>query len=70
MLTSSQSISIITKKRLAKLLIHSGEAEMQIEFSRQALCKNEAFEPYAAFQRLDRSGKGYVSGKDFLNYAR
>ena len=34
MLSTSQEISILTKKRLAKLLIHSGEAEMQIEFSR------------------------------------
>lgn len=52
------------------MLIHGGEAEMQIEFSRQALCKLEAFEPYAAFQRIDRNGKGYIAGKDLLAYSR
>lgn len=49
MLSSTQEISMVTKKKLAKLLIHSGEVEIQIEFSRQNLCKAAAFEPYAAF---------------------
>ena len=49
MLSQTQALSIITKKRLAKLLITTGEAEMQVEFSRQALCKCESFEPYATF---------------------
>jgi hypothetical protein len=49
MLSGKQEISMITKKMLAKLLIHYGESEMQIEFSRQNLCKAESFEPYAAF---------------------
>lgn len=34
MLSRKQEISMITKKKLAKLLIHNGESEMQIEFSR------------------------------------
>lgn len=34
MLSSTQEISMVTKKRLAKLLIHTGEVEIQIEFSR------------------------------------
>ena len=65
-----QVVSMITKKKLAKLLIHIGEQEMQIEFARQHLCKAPSFEPYAAFQRIDRSGKGYISPKDLLNYSR
>ena len=61
---------MVTKKRLAKLLICTGESEMQIEFARQSLCKAPAFEPYASFQRIDRGGKGYISPKDILTYVR
>ena len=31
---SNQEVSLATKKRLAKLLIHTGENEMYIEFGR------------------------------------
>jgi hypothetical protein len=34
------------------------------------LCKAESFEPYAAFQRIDRAGKGYISSKDIFSYAK
>ena len=34
------------------------------------MCKAESFEPYAAFQRIDRSGKGYITSKDILNFAK
>lgn len=61
---------MVTKKKLAKLLIHTGETEIQIEFSRQNLCKATAFEPYAAFQRIDRSGKGFISPKDIFNFIK
>ena len=61
---------MVTKKKLAKLLIHTGEIEMQIEFARQNLCKAPAFEPYASFQRIDRAGKGYISPKDILNFMK
>jgi len=44
-----KEISIQTKKKLGKLLTHTGESEQKIEFSRQCLCKAQAFEPYAAF---------------------
>jgi hypothetical protein len=67
---SSQEVSMVTKKRLAKLLIHTGEVEMHVEFSRQTICKAPSFEPYAAFQRIDRAGKGYISAKDVLHYMR
>jgi len=70
MLTNVQEVSLMTKKKLAKLLIHIGETEMQIEFARQHLCKASAFEPYAAFQRIDRAGKGYISPKDVLQYTK
>ena len=59
---------MLTKKKLAKLLIHIGESEMGIEFARQSLCKAPSFEPYASFQRIDRGGKGYISAKDVLSF--
>lgn len=31
---------------------------------------NENFEPYGAFQRLDRAASGYLTPRDFLNYLR
>lgn len=70
MLNTKQEVSLVTKKKLAKLLIHTGEMEMQIEFSRQNLCKAPSFEPYASFQRIDRGGKGYISPKDIINYMK
>lgn len=70
MLSSTQEMSMVTKKKLAKLLIHTGEVEIQIEFSRQNLCKASAFEPYAAFQRIDRAGKGFLSPKDIFNFIK
>jgi hypothetical protein len=66
----NQEVSMITMKRLAKLLIHIGEIEMHIEFARQSLCKAPSFEPYAAFQRIDRSGKGFLGAKDILLFMK
>ena len=34
-----KDMSIATKKKLAKLLTHTGETEQRIEFCRQNLCK-------------------------------
>jgi hypothetical protein len=34
MLSNKQEVSMVTKKKLAKILIYTGEQEMQIEFSR------------------------------------
>ena len=36
---SHKSVSLITKKKMAKLLTHTGETEQRIEFCRQNLCK-------------------------------
>ena len=69
MFGKNQEVSLLSKKKLAKLLIHIGETEMNIESARQTLCKAPSFEPYAAFQRIDRAGKGYISSKDLIYYA-
>ena len=57
-------------KKLTKLLMLVGETELQIEFARQNLCKAKNFEPYAAFQRVDRQDKGYIVTRDLLKYIR
>jgi len=63
-------LSLETKKKLGKLLAFIGESEQKIEFARQNLCRLSSFEPYAAFQRLDRSGKGHITAKDVANFMR
>ena len=50
--------------------MYVGETEMQIEFARQNLCKAQNFEPYAAFQRVDREDKGYILAKDVYRYMK
>ena len=34
------------------------------------MAMNENFEPYGAFQRLDRQQTGFLTPKEFLNYIR
>ena len=65
-----KEISMTTKKRLSKLLVHIGEGEQHIEFARQNLCKAAAFEPYASYQRIDRLAKGYLTPRDLLNFMK
>jgi hypothetical protein len=45
-------------------LLITADSEIQIEKVRQALAKLVEFEPYAAFTRIDRENKGYVTGRD------
>ena len=42
-------------KILGDLLFSLGQHEQKIELQRQCLALNENFEPYSAFQRLDRN---------------
>ena len=59
-----------TLVKLAKVLYSYGENEQNIEQKRQHLCKVSTFEPYAAFQRLDRGSKGFICPKDLLKFMR
>ena len=63
-------ICIETKRKLGKILELTGESEQNLEIDRQKLCNCKSFEPYASFQRLDRSGKGFISCKDIQNFMR
>ena len=55
---------------LADLLVTMAKFEQKIELKRQYLATNENFEPYGAFQRLDRNETGFLSSKSFLNFIR
>jgi hypothetical protein len=63
-------VSIETIHKVGALLLFTGQIEQEIELTRQRLCKAIMFEPYAAFQRLDRGGKGYITAPDFLKFMR
>ena len=63
-------MSSVAKKKLASLLQVIGETELKIEFARQKLCKCRSFEPYAAFQRIDRKGDGYITSSKIMKFMR
>lgn len=65
-----KDISIVTQKKLLKLLTYTGKKEQQLEVARQNLCKIESFEPYASFQRIDRFCRGYITPKDILTFLK
>ena len=61
-------ISSYTQQKLASLIMEIAKQEIHIEAARQTLCEQPLFEPYAAFQRLDRSHKGTLTDKNIYNY--
>jgi hypothetical protein len=46
------------------------EEELQVERQRQYLAKLSDFEPYAAFQRVNRSGDGKVTASEIYSFLR
>ena len=44
------------------------EQEITMEKLRQDLAFRAAFEPYAAFSRIDRDNKGWISSLDLRSY--
>lgn len=65
-----REISVVTLKKMGKLLAFIGENEQRCEFARQNLCKLRSFEPYSAFQRIDRTGKGFITARDISSFMR
>ena len=55
---------------LKKFIITLRKGEHQVETQRQRLAKLEKFEPYAAFQRIDRDWDGQISSVDILRFLR
>ena len=54
----------------AELLLTTARYEQKIELKRQYLAQNENFEPYSAFQRIDRNETGFLSSRELLNFVR
>ncbi len=50
-----------TRLQLCDLLIAVGEEEKNLEVLRQILSEQQAFEPYAAFKRIDRGKSGHLT---------
>ena len=56
--------SIEVDAKVICIILTIAKAEEVIEQHRQILSQKPQYEPYAAFQRLDRSCKGYVTTND------
>jgi Ca2+-binding EF-hand superfamily protein len=56
--------------QLKKLLLIISKGEKSIERQRQRLAKNEKFEPYAAFMRVDRDENGVIGSVEILRFLR
>jgi Ca2+-binding EF-hand superfamily protein len=56
--------------QLKKLLLTISKGEKSIERQRQRLAKNDKFEPYAAFMRVDRDENGVIGSVEILRFLR
>ena len=63
-------LSIETSALLRSLLMAIASGEISIEKQRRALAKLVKFEPYAAFQRIDRKRSGFIDSMDILTFLR
>lgn len=62
-MTSQKTVSL-----LLNFLIEYAEGEKQQEVLRQILCEQELFEPYAAFQRIDRKRNGSLDAQQLRKF--
>ena len=63
-------LSLASQAKLKSILIAIAEGEKNIEKQRIVVGKNPLFEPYAAFQRIDRRRVGFVTPVDLLEFLR
>ena len=61
-------LSLETERRLAQLLNQIIECERTIEHSRQDLCRNPNFDPYGAFNAIDRLAVRGLSLSDLRDF--
>ena len=54
------SLGYESESYLKNFLVGIGDGEQGLEAARQALCRIADFAPHSAFQRIDRSGNGYI----------
>ena len=58
--TTTTHLTHETQRLLRNLLLEIGRNEQKIELIRQKLASFDDFEPYVAFQRLDRNRNDYI----------
>lgn len=59
-----------TLRLLKNLLFEIAKGEEIAELSRQSLAKIEDFEPYVAFQRIDRQHSDFILPRDFIEFLK
>jgi len=63
-------VSIETEARIVRLIMEIAKEERGIEVVRQVLAEQPLFEPYAAFQRIDRHYRGYLTSGDLRHFLK
>jgi Ca2+-binding EF-hand superfamily protein len=63
-------LGLETQYKLKEFLQTVAELELQVERQRQLLATLSDFEPFAAFQRVNRNGDDIVTGLEIYNFLR
>ena len=61
-------LSYQISSKLGALLLSISVGEQEIEKYRQNVCKFKDFEPYAAYQRIERRQGGFITAKGIVNF--
>ena len=59
-----------TSNLVGEFFVRVARNEKKLEVIRQMLCEFEQFEPYAAFQRIDRARNNILTANDLLQFLR
>lgn len=65
-----ETMSSVTKSKLGELLLLVADEELRIEKLRQSLASLKEFEPYAAYTRIDRERKDFITSRDLATFIR
>ena len=63
-------ISAKTQSSVCEYLLNLARNEKKLEVIRQILCENQAFEPYAAFNRIDRLRRGAIASDSLRHFLK
>lgn len=67
---TTMELGIKAQELMKDLLMMYINIEEKIEVLRQFLCSNETFDLYSAFNRIDRSGDGFITPMKMVNFMR
>lgn len=63
-------LGLESQYKLKEFFQTMAELELQVERQRQLLATLTDFEPFAAFQRINRNGDEFVTGLELYNFLR